>query len=181
MEEQKAVSNNKLKNFLATHESLTQLIKFTLFSIIAFAIEYISFAIVKASLKKINQDTVWWIFKYSTNEGGLGAMIAFFVSNVLAQIATFVINRKKTFKATNNVVYSAIMYAIMVCCIIILNTWLGGALTKVLNKSIKSLTACQYIGKLVGSFTSFVISFVMSKFVIMRSPKKKAETVAETK
>lgn len=169
----------KIKTFLNAHEDIAQLVKFMLFSIIAFIVEYLSFTIIVLCLKNVDEPLIWFVFNYTTEAGGTGAFIGFLVSNILAQIVTFVINRKKTFKANNNVVYSAVMYSIMVCCIIVLNTWMGSALTKAINKSIENLTVCQYIGKLVGSFTAFVISFVMSKYVIMiRKPEPKTGTAA---
>lgn len=171
---------NKIKEFLDAHENIAQLIKFTLFSLICFAIEYISFTIIVLCLKNYNVEANWWIFHYAPSDGGMGALIGFFVSNVLAQAATFVLNRKKTFHANNNVVYSAIMYAIMVCGIIVLNTWAGGKITAACNKSIDNVVLCQYISKFAGSVMSFAISFLMSKFVIMRNVGGKTEEAEET-
>ena len=171
----------KLKDFLKTHENIRQLVMFTLFSLICFAIEYISFLILKLCIKTPG-DFKWFIFEYSDSAGGKGAFIAFLVSNILAQIATFVLNRKKTFNATNNIIYAASMYAIMVIGIILLNTWLGGVIAKACVEGTgMSDDWGGLIGKFVGSFLSFVINFLMSKFVIMRSfGKKKAEEVSDT-
>jgi putative flippase GtrA len=171
----------KIKTYLNEHEDIFQLVKFSIFSFLAFLVEYISFTVLVLCLKNVNQSISWWIFDYGSSTGGLGALIAFLISNVLAQIVSFIINRKKTFNANNNVVFSATMYAIMVCGIVIFNTWMGAALTKALNNVIANITACQYIGKLIGSFTSFVITFVMNKFVIMRRKEEpEHEVVAET-
>ncbi|NCA68134.1 MAG: hypothetical protein EOM87_08750 [Clostridia bacterium] len=166
----------KIKNYLRTHENIAQIIKYTVFSMLAFIVEYVSFTLLVLLLKNYTEEAVWWIFRYTTESGGMGAMIAFFVSVVLAQITAFIVNRKKTFKATNNLAFSMITYAIMVCGIIVFNTWSGAAITEALNKVIPNLTVCQYIGKLTGSFAAFVITFIMSKFIIMRNPKPKALT-----
>ncbi len=165
----------KIKAFLSTHEDIAQLVKFTLFSVVAFAVEYATFSLLLFFLKGVSRPVSWFVFFYSESDGGLGAMLAFFISNVLAQIVTFILNRKKTFHATNNIVFSAVSYAIMVFGIIILNTWAGGAITTALNKSIDNLVICQYIGKLCGSFMAFVISFLGSKFIIMRKVKPKEQ------
>lgn len=172
--EKKTARPNKIKEFLDGHPNIAQLIKFTLFSLICFAIEYVSFAIITWALRGYNQEARWWIFNYSTADGGMGSMIGFFVSNVLAQAATFVLNRKKTFNANNNVVYSAVTYTIMVCGIIALNTWAGGKITAACNGALHNLVLSQYISKFAGSFMSFVISFLMSKFVIMRRVEREA-------
>lgn len=163
----------KIKKYLNEHENIAQIIKYTIFSMLAFVVEYVSFTLLVLLLKNYNSDAVWWIFEYTKESGGMGAMIAFFVSVVLAQITSFIVNRKKTFKATNNLAFSIITYSIMVCGIIIFNTWSGAAITNALTKIINNLTICQYIGKLTGSFAAFVITFVMNKFIIMRNPKPK--------
>lgn len=164
----------KIKDYLIAHENIAQIIKYTIFSMLAFVVEYVSFTLLVLLLKNYDADAVWWIFRYTTENGGTGAMIAFFVSVVLAQITAFIVNRKKTFKATNNLAFSIITYSIMVCGIIIFNTWSGAAITEALSGVIPNLTICQYIGKLTGSFAAFVITFIMSKFIIMRSPKPKS-------
>ncbi|HKL73590.1 MAG TPA: GtrA family protein [Clostridia bacterium] len=171
----------KIKKYLNEHKNIFQLVKFAIFSMVAFLTEYISFALIKLSLNNVVQPVHWWIFNYDTDTGGLGVFIAFLMSNVLAQIISFILNRKKTFNANNNVWLSASMYAVMVLGIIILNTWMGGVLTRLLNRVIANVDICQYIGKLIGSFAAFVITFVMSKFVIMRrSSEPKSEAIAET-
>lgn len=167
----------KLWTWLKAHENIRQMVFFIGFSLICFAIEYISFAILKACLKKVNGNFDWFLFHYEPSAGGLGGFIAFLVSNVIAQICTFVLNRKKTFNATNNVVISGMMYAVLVVIIILLNTWLGGIITGAIadskpgNEAIA--TVGGYVGKFTGSFLSFVINFVGCKFLVMRNWGKK--------
>ena len=71
------------------------------------------------------------------------------------------------------------MYVITVIAVILLSTWLGGALGDLLGPSIGA-DAGNTISKLVGSFLSWVIMFLMDKFVIMRKVDKgeKAEESA---
>ncbi|MDE6551169.1 MAG: ribosomal protein L7/L12 [Clostridia bacterium] len=188
MEEQvkeKGEKLKKVKQFFATHENIRQIVLFTLFSLICFAIEYISFTVLQLCLKSYNEPLDWFLFHYSQSGGGKGAFVAFLVSNILAQAATFVLNRKKTFKATNNVVISGIMFAIVIIAIIILNTYLGGVIGDAASKSmINSGTSAEtaevvsgYAGKLVGSGVAWVLSFLGNKFLVMRNwgGKKKQE------
>lgn len=170
----------KIKNYLNTHKDIFQLVKFTIFSMLAFLVEYASFTILILCLKNVNQPLNWFVFSYAADDGGSGAFIAFLISTVLAQIVTFVINRKKTFNANNNIVFSAIAYAVMVCGIVVLNTWMGGAITSALSSANWNVTLSQYVGKLAGSFASFVIIFLMSKFVIMRRVDKKDGGTAQS-
>ena len=177
----------KLINFIKTHETIKQLILFTMFSLICFLIEYVSYTIIHYVWAAKNEEPFqWFVFTYES--GGIGEFMAFLISNILAQIATFVLNRKTTFKADNNIVYAAVMYAIMVAGIIVLNTWLGGVLTDAISRSMTANGSEEklardiggYVGKFAGSFASFVISFVMSKFVIMRKKKPASDTVADS-
>lgn len=169
----------KIKHYLKEHENVAQIVKYTIFSMLAFIVEYVSFTLLVVFLKNYNAEAAWWIFVYPTENGGMGAMIAFFVSVVLAQITAFIVNRKKTFKATNNLAFSITAYSIMVIGIIIFNTWSGGPITTACNNLFNNLTLSQYISKLTGSFFAFVVTFIMSKFIIMRRVEKPDEADIE--
>lgn len=171
----------KLWDWLQAHENIRQMVYFIGFSLICFAVEYITFTIINESCKAAGGDAVkpfdWFLFHYDEQSAGVGGFAAFLVSNIIAQICTFVLNRKKTFRATNNVVISGIMYAILVVIIILLNTYLGGIITNAIaatdpdNGAIATLGG--YVGKFAGSFLSFVINFVGCKFLVMRNWGKK--------
>lgn len=167
----------KFADYLNAHENLRQMLFFLMFSLLCFAIEYLTYTILSLCLKSVNSPVDWFVFKYKTEAGGLGAFIAFLISNVIAQICTFVLNRKKTFNATNNVVVSGILYAVIVIIIIILNTYLGGVISDAIAKASDNnpamVTFGGYVGKFVGSFLSFVINFLGCKFLVMRNWGKK--------
>ena len=168
---------NPVKKFFMEHENIRQIVVFMLCSLVCFAIEYISFTIIELCVKGYDQPFNGTIFKYDHTR----SFIAFLVSNVLAQTSTFVLNRKKTFKATNNVVISGIMFAAMMVGIIVLNTWLGGIIQKAAERSLvagnPSMDAetVSFIGglagKLTGSLVAFVVSFLGNKFLVMRNWK----------
>lgn len=172
----------KIKPFFEAHENIRQIIVYTLVSLICFAIEYISFTLIELCIKDYDEPFKWFLFSYDHTR----TFIAFLVSNILAQTATFVLNRKKTFKATNNVVVSGIMFAIIMICIILLNTYLGGIITRASANSMiangtdaaVAETVGGYAGKLVGSFTAFVLSFLGNKFLVMRNWGKSANLQA---
>ena len=92
-------------------------------------------------------------------------------SKCIAEIISFTINRKKTFKANNNVVFSAIMYVITVVALIIFTTWLAGVLGDAMGPAIGA-DAGNTISKMLSSVISFVVIFLMDKFVIMRNVDK---------
>ncbi len=171
----------KSKKFLEDHKNIFQIIKFTLISLIAFIAEFASFYALIFGLKGVygNIAFSWFIFDYEPGENfGLAGFIAFLVSKCIAEIISFIVNRKKTFEANNNVVFSAIMYALTVIAVIVLSTWLGGALSALMSNAIGEGGAAT-ISKLVGSFLSWVIMFLMDKFVIMRKVDKGENAAAE--
>lgn len=178
----------KLKAFLHRHENIFQIVKFTLISCIAFIAEFaVMYALQYGLLKTCgNQEFDWFLFHYSAGAGGaygLAGFIAFLGSKCVAEIISFTINRKKTFNANNNILFSAVMYVITVIGIILLSTWLGGALGDVLGGSIGADWG-NTISKLLGSLLSWVIMFLMDKFVIMRrkddGSEDKQEYICET-
>lgn len=181
-----SVAVDKTKAFMSRHGNIWQIVKFTLISLIAFIAEFASMYALQYGLEGVCGDTEfkWFIFHYLPGRSGafgLAGFIAFLVSKCIAEVISFTINRKKTFNANNNVVFSAIMYAITVIAVILLSTWLGGALGDLMGPEIGA-DAGNTISKLIGSLLSWVIMFLMDKFVIMRRVDKgeKSEEEAST-
>lgn len=176
---------NKFRTFIQKHEAIWQLIKFSLISMIAAAVEISSYLLLNSVFLKSmnNQPFHWWIFHYEggLNAGGLGTMIAFLVSTTLAQIVAFITNRKKTFNANNNIIYATVTYAIMVVIIICLQTYTGPLIVSKIDASLNMYEISSLLGKFIWMFFTFCIVFLMSKFVIMRRVKEKKEPETEVK
>lgn len=171
---------NKIKTFMQNHQNIFQLIKFTLISCIAAVVEIGTVNLLGLLLKPYSQPVNWFIFNYTAENGGLGTMIAFLVSTTLAQIVSYITNRKATFHADNNQVYAVTVYIIMVVCIILFQTWAGPAITIALNKSIANYALCLNISKFSLMTLTFVFVFLMDKFVIMRKTGKNEDKPSET-
>lgn len=170
---------DKIKKFATEHEAIWQFIKFSIISSIAAVTEITSYTLLNSLiLKSMNSEPFhWWIFHYDGGVGGgLGTMVSFLVSTTLAQIVSFVTNRKKTFDADNNIVFSAIMYTLMVVVIICLQTYTGPLMVIAIDKWLNNPALSGTLGKLIWMFLSFVIIFPMNKFVIMRKKKEPEET-----
>ena len=176
---------HKGKAFMTRHGNIWQIVKFTLISCIAFIAEFASMYALQYGLEGVcgNEHFHWFIFDYAAGrEGAFGTagFIAMLGSKCIAEIISFTINRKKTFNANNNVVFSAIMYVITVIAVILLSTWLAGALGDVMGPAIGADWG-NTISKLLGSLLSWVIMFLMDKFVIMRRlDKGEKEVETET-
>lgn len=167
---------HKGKAFMTRHGNIWQIVKFTLISCIAFIAEFATMYALQYGLEGVcgNEHFHWFIFDYAAGrEGAFGTagFIAMLGSKCIAEIISFTINRKKTFKANNNVVFSAIMYVITVVALIIFTTWLAGVLGDAMGPAIGA-HAGNTISKMLSSVISFVVIFLMDKFVIMRNVDK---------
>ena len=108
----------KLVDKINANENVRQMVVFTLFSFICGGSQLI-LTLVLTQLKYAGGVLAepfrgipvgnFAIFGYETT----AEFIGFLVGSVTGQVLTFVLNRKKTFNCTNNVVISGIMYAIL--------------------------------------------------------------------
>lgn len=163
---------NRIKGFFSKNPAAWQFAKYTIFSLAAGLAEIIIFMILNYFLPKngINKPISWFIFLYPTAAGGLGALIAFVVSSVIGQALKFITNFKKTFKSTNNILLSAIGFAIMAIIIVVgLNLYVGGILNAALCKVITNPDAAGAIAKTTCQVTGFLLAFPVNKFVLMRN------------
>jgi putative flippase GtrA len=126
----------------------------------------------------INKEISWFIFVYPTEAGGLGALIAFVISSVIGQALKFITNFKKTFKSTNNILLSAIGFAVMAVIIVVgLNLYVGGLLNTALCKVIPNADLAGTIAKAVCQMAGFLLAFPVNKFILMRNkPADKEQT-----
>ena len=150
-----AVAFDKGKDFMTRHGNIWQIVKFT-----------------EDVLG--NQEFHWFVFHYAPGRNGAfgtAGFIAMLVSKCIAEIISFTINRKKTFNANNNVVFSAIMYVLTVIALILFTTWLAGVLGDAIGPAIGADFG-NTISKMLGSLISWVVIFLMDKFVIMRKVDK---------
>jgi putative flippase GtrA len=166
----------KFKVWTERKPQLWQLIKFTVVSMLAGLTEIVSTAILAASLKNVTEPVHWFIFNYPTIDGGLGMLITVLVATTLAQIVAFIINRKKTFKSNSNIIFSTISYAVMVVVLLIgLRMYTTPLMISGINAGINNLGLSLALVTAIWMALSFAITFVCSKYIIMREPKKKKE------
>ena len=178
-----------LIEYIKSHEDLRQMVLFVLFSMCCAACQTITQFVLKYAIGAFNKEPFsWFIFNYN-QEKGLAEFIGFLAGAVVGQVMTFVLNRKKTFKATNNVVVSGIMYAIIAVGIIILQTYLGLVVSSACNNAaLKNGTSTEGIfvflftvtGMAVGGLVALVLSFLGNKFLVMRDWGKKKKAVETT-
>ncbi len=159
-----------LKTFAEKHASLFQLIKFLTLSLIASVVEFLVFALCNYVLFKgySARNISWFIFNYTAENGGLCAFLSMAISYAAAQITNFLVQRKYTFKATNNVALSALLYTIMVLLtyafVMYLPSLIGAPVYRALGA-----TAGAVVVKIICQSSSALIQFPLNKFVVMKA------------
>jgi len=116
----------------------------------------------------------------------LGSFLAFFISNVICKTVAYFLNRKATFHADNNAVFSAVVYTVMMVIMLVLETiagtpiqnafyrlfkgqWTGSSLSTstVLEPGLYQI--CGTLSIMACGLVDSIIVFFMDKFVIMKS------------
>ncbi|MBQ3045113.1 MAG: hypothetical protein IJD49_04090 [Clostridia bacterium] len=88
--------------------------------------------------------------------GGLGYCIAFNVSNVVAQIVAFFINREKTFKSSANIAVTLPIYFVCTIIILLFSAWLAPTLYNIFlgwNWSVS-------LSNMLSTFASMTFQFI---------------------
>lgn len=182
----------KLVDKINSNEDVRQMVVFTLFSFICGGSQLIITLVLPALLKLAPETSVLNQKFYGFDLGALkdvfgypttSDFIGFLIGSIVGQVLTFVLNRKKTFNCTNNVLVSGIMYVILAVTIIFVQTLLGSAImTACMGAKPVAQTEFLYqiynlTGQAVGGITALVMSFVGNKFLVMRNwgEKKKSQ------
>ena len=163
-------TSNQLKQ---NKKTLWQFIMFTLLSLLTTLVDLGSFSLLNYVILIPLKSTPFhfWVFNYDVLAGGLCAFLAFEISFVLSQTFNFFIQRKVTFSANNNLVYSGFMYGLMVLTVFFLQLWIPQLLREGLSRFTGDNWA-DFILKNINMTLSFLIQFPMNKYVIMRQKKQ---------
>ena len=151
------------------HETAWQFIMFMLMSCITTVVDLGSFALFNfyIFLPFRDRSFSWWIIDYSIANGGQTAFFAFACSFAISQSFNFVLQRKTTFKANNNVAASAVMYAAMVIIVYFLQLYIP-TLIRAPIAAFLGATIGDLLVKMINMTISMLIQFPVNKWVIMR-------------
>jgi len=100
---------------------------------------------------------------------------AFMISTAVGYAIAFVLNRKATFHADANIALSTFLYVIMVCLIIYVNGIMGPIIANLVNKLNMPVPVSALISKFLCMMFSGVWSYPITRFVIHRKKKEKAQ------
>ncbi len=173
--EKKKSDKNGKKNFI-------QFVWFIFMSIFAFVAQIliVQFGDDLLILCGVDGQTTFvaWIF----GEYTVPTFVAFLTGNIVAKVLSYILNRKKTFAATNNLAFSFSVYVIMCVVLIIVETLIGPILSDAYANAIPAISgAAETISVFTYSLIDFLIVFFMEKYVIMNNKifAKKAKAKQE--
>ncbi|MBQ6381231.1 MAG: hypothetical protein IJJ41_06510 [Clostridia bacterium] len=175
----------KFKAFTEKHAQIWEFIKFVFTACSTTILYYIIFWVVDAILEKplagIEVNSA--ILHFLGIDSNLGLAIAYLSASFLSYVASYIMNRKVTFKSNSNILLSTILFALMVVMTTAFTSWFGtfatewaaakgGFWASGFMKSIVIPTVAMLI--------PFVWTFPFQKFVIYRNKKEpEAEEAAE--
>ena len=100
-----------------------------------------------------------------------GYLYSYAISAIIGYAAAYIMNRKLTFKADANPVFSTAVYAIMVACTIAFNTWFGAFLGTLIKNNGLDNALVQALMKLVVMTVPTLWTYPLNRFVIHRKKK----------
>lgn len=100
-----------------------------------------------------------------------GYLYSYAISAIIGYAAAYIMNRKLTFKADANPVFSTAVYAIMVACTIAFNTWFGAFLGTLIKNNGLDNALVQALTKLVVMTVPTLWTYPLNRFVIHRKKK----------
>ena len=114
-------------SFIQKHQELWKFIKFTFTglstTLLYYAVYYLLYYVVFKSLNNVpvTDNAVLSVLGIHYK----GDMYEFFIASLISYIASYIMNRKMTFKADSNILLSTILYIIMVLVTVAFSTWFG--------------------------------------------------------
>ena len=104
-----------------------------------------------------------------------GYLYSYAISATIGYAAAYVMNRKLTFQADNNPVFSTVVYVIMVVGTILFNTWFGAYLGTIIKNNGWDNAVVEMIVKVIVMTVPTLWTYPLNRFVIHR--KREIKTV----
>ena len=154
-----------------------QFVKFIVVSLLAFVVQFTTLNILQITpaIRALGEQPFqWFVFSYDVEAGGLKYFIAFNVSNILAQIVAFFVNRKKTFGGTTSIPITLTIYLVFTLGLICFSAWLSPVLTAFLAGYGVEEQLAGNIAAMACSAVQFFVYFPVNK-LLMRNKEKDAK------
>lgn len=162
-------------------ETLWQFVKFIIVSLGAFVIQTFLPILIKLFMSEgfLTQEyDIWGIFKSSIDAKtgvvlGLGVFIAANVSNVIAQIVSFFINRDKTFNSDANIAVTLPIYIVFTIALIIFSAWLSTKFIPLFTNFTGSADTAMAISGACCGAVQFFLYFPVDKILFRKKKEEK--------
>jgi len=177
------VMKEKFKAFTEKHSQIWEFIKFVFTACSTTILYYIIFWVVDAILEKplAGIEVHSSILHFLGIDSNLGLAIAYLSASFLSYVASYIMNRKVTFKSNSNIVLSTILFALMVVVTTAFTSWFGTFATEWATAK-GGFWASGFMKSIIIPTVTMLIPFVWTfpfqKFVIYRN-KKEPEAEAE--
>ena len=165
-------------------ETLWQFIKFIVVSLGAFVIQTVLPIFIRMPMSQEfqTQAFTWWIFHDVTDEKtgavtGLGLFLAANISNIIAQIVSFFINRNKTFNSDANIAITLPIYIIFTIALICFSAWLSPTLINFFQAHKVGTDLSLFLSGAICGAIQFFLYFPFDKLLFPK--KKETEEAAE--
>lgn len=158
-----------------------QFIWFIVMSLIAFALQMIIAQFGDDLLALCGVANEGEFIKVGLDSLTLAGFIAYLVANIVAKVISYILNRKKTFAAVNNLAFSFTVYVIMCVALIVAETFIAAPIQNFWIGIGVPESWAGMVTVITYSIPDFLIVFLMEKFVIMNNKlfaKKKEEAAA---
>lgn len=167
----------KIEAFTLKHKELWKFIKFTFTGASTSVLELAVFMFLQyVTFKSLNEvpvtDSPFLAFLGIEYKGYL---YSYAISATIGYAAAYVMNRKLTFQADNNPVFSTVVYVIMVVGTILFNTWFGAYLGTIIKNNGWDNAVVEMIVKVIVMTVPTLWTYPLNRFVIHR--KREIETV----
>lgn len=161
-------------------ETLWQFVKFIVVSLGAFVIQTFLPLLIKLPMTDefLHRAFDWGLFQ-STAETGLGIFLAANISNVIAQIVSFFINREKTFNSSANIAVTLPIYIVFTIALICFSAWLSPTLISFFTEYVGENAAISISGAVCGAI-QFFLYFPVDK-ILFRKKKEDKDAEKEEK
>jgi len=165
---------NKWTEFTQKHPEFYKFVKFTLVGAVGVPIEigsYYLFAYVIFKSLATTPVTIW-VLEYE----GIGFMWSFLLSTALGEAVGFVLNRKMTFAADSNPMFSIFLHMLMVIFTIFATTLLGMEILKFTAAKGGDIARLgEGLAKPIVTILATAWIYPLNRFVIHRKKKIKKE------
>lgn len=172
-----ATTKEKFKAFIDKHAEIWKFIKFTFTGASTSILEMVVYALLLYIVFK-NLNSVPVTDNAILSFLGIeykGYMYSYFISAVVGYTASYIMNRKLTFKADSNIVLSTILYIAMVVFTIAFNTWFGSFLSTLIKNHGLDNFFIVMLTKLVVMTVPTLWTYPLQRFVIHRRKKNTEE------